>query len=136
MVKNYLKPTSFSLLQKLVKMPTFMLLISSSQVNFQSKQAGWLSLTFFCKRELTGGTLVLSQIETGKDGWMSGVEAYEGDLKVSLLKRNALLQLWICSQNQILQYNTKAKIAKAFRGFEPRHHSTDLTVPQILQLIG
>ena len=37
--------------------------------------------------------MVVNQAEMRKDGCMQGVEAYEGDLYINLMKSNALLQL-------------------------------------------
>ena len=39
---------------------------------------------------------------------------------VNLLRRNALLQLWIYSPNKKFQYNTRAKIVYIFRAFDPQ----------------
>ena len=54
--------------------------------------------------------MFVNQAEMKKDGWMQGAEAFERELKVNLLKKNALLQLWICSLNNIFQYNTRAQV--------------------------
>ena len=49
--KNHFNPTSFSLLWKLIKIPTFMSFLSSYEVSKQSTQRCWLSLTSFGKTE-------------------------------------------------------------------------------------
>ena len=65
-----------------------------------------------------------------KDGWMPGVEAYEGDLQVNLLKWNTLLQLWLCSPNKVFQFETRAQIAKANKRFDHRTlHKTPVYCP-------
>ena len=57
---------------QLAKMFTFIPFPHSSG-SVQSSQAGWLSLTFLCKKKaLTGDTVVVSQVEMRKDGWMQG----------------------------------------------------------------
>ena len=55
-----------------------------------------------------GDTLVVSQLEIKKDGWMPEVKAYEEDLYINLLKRNTLPQSWIYFLNKIFQYKIRA----------------------------
>ena len=46
----------------------------------KSSWTGWLSDIFLQKRALAGNTMVVSQADMSKDGWMQWVEAYERDL--------------------------------------------------------
>ena len=50
------------------------------------------------------------------------------------MERNTLLQLWLCFPNKIFQYDTRAQIAKAFKGFDHRpnpHLTLAPTRPQL-----
>ena len=70
LVKNPIQTTSFSLLWKLAKMPTFML-FSSSSGSEQSSQAGyWLSLTFYAKESTYWGHNGV-QSSWNEEGWMN-----------------------------------------------------------------
>lgn len=52
------------------------------------------------------------------------------------MKRNSLLQLWICSPNKIFQYNTRDQSVKAYNGFDPRHYLGGLNATKGPQLTG
>ena len=80
---------------------------SSGSEHSIHRQVDFLWFFFWKKKAFTDN---VSQGEIRKDSLMQGAAACEGDLNVNLLKRNALLQLWICFPNNAFQYNTKAQI--------------------------
>lgn len=61
---------------------------------------------------------------------MQGVGAYEGNFQVNLLKRNTLIQVWLCFPNKIFQYNSKIQTAKACKGFDPQPNLEGLSAPK------
>ena len=82
----------------------------------QNVQPHSLSLTFLCKREHLLGIQWLSVSQPDAElNWEKTDECNEFQsvwrrFWVNLLKRNTVLQLWICFLNKNFQYNTRAQI--------------------------
>ena len=117
-MKKILKPNGFGLLWKLAKITTFMPSPSSSGSE-QSSQAGWLSQTFFCKRKHSLGIKWLSvKLTWGRANVCKELKHMKAihRLIYYLWKRNALLQLQICSPNKIFQYITRVQIPYKVKG--------------------